>query len=334
MTRTRAIGICGGAVVTLCLIAFALFGRPPYASFAFLRYAVAIAQGAGAWALYVRSKRYLPVSLLLVVIGGIYLFGRFPRSQWVLFNWGAAACMLILVAVLLFRVRRTWTETLLPRSPQRYTENLDTYRARGGVLEPPTDIAKFAHNDRTRFFAFCLIADQIAKDHVPGDFAELGVFKGYSAEFLAAIGRRLKRKTYLLDTFEGFDDGDLGASESALKGAFHDTSLDAVRAKVGVEETVFIKGRFPASATEIPDNARFALVHIDCDLGEPMMAGLQFFYPRMQPGGFILMHDYSSLHWDGAEKAVDDFFAGKPESVIPLPDFCGSAVMRKNKQVR
>jgi O-methyltransferase len=119
-----------------------------------------------------------------------------------------------------------------------------------------------------------------------------------------------------------------------LKGAFSDTSLDAVRAKVGVEKTVFIKGRFPATAAAIPDDARFALVHIDCDLGEPMMAGLQYFYPRMQPGGFILMHDYGSLYWDGAEKAVDDFFVGKAEGVIPLPDRCGSAVMRKNKQVR
>jgi O-methyltransferase len=46
-------------------------------------------------------------------------------------------------------------------------------------------------------------------------------------------------------------------------------------------------------------------------------------------GGFLVMHDYSSLWWDGVEKAVDEFFAVKPEKVIPIPDKSGTAVIRK-----
>jgi O-methyltransferase len=224
-----------------------------------------------------------------------------------------------------------WADELIPRAPQKYTENIEKYRARGGILEPEADIRKFAHNDQARFFAFCLIADQIAKDGIRGDFAELGVFKGNSAEFLASVARRLGRMTYLLDTFEGFDGKDLSEGELQLSGAFADTSLEAVRAKVGDERTLFIKGRFPDTSSHIPRDAVFALVHIDCDLGEPMMAGLRYFYPRMQPGGFIVMHDYNSLYWDGAEKSIDDFFSDKPESIIPLPDLCGSVVIRKTK---
>ncbi len=49
----------------------------------------------------------------------------------------------------------------------------------------------------------------------------------------------------------------------------------------------------------------------------------------MVPGGFIIVHDYSSLHWNGAEAAVDQFFAGRPEAVVPLPDNAGSVVIRK-----
>ena len=41
------------------------------------------------------------------------------------------------------------------------------------------------------------------------------------------------------------------------------------------------------------------------------------------------MHDYGSLHWRGAEKAVDEFFAAKSDAVIPLPDTAGSVVVRK-----
>jgi len=41
------------------------------------------------------------------------------------------------------------------------------------------------------------------------------------------------------------------------------------------------------------------------------------------------MHDYSSFAWAGAEQAIDEFFSGKPESVILIPDnpvrlLCGS----------
>lgn len=226
----------------------------------------------------------------------------------------------------------SWADLLISRAPQKYTDNIEKYRSRGGILDPQADILKFSHNDQARFFAFCLIVDQLAKDAIGGDFAELGVFKGHSAQFLAAIARRLGRTTYLLDTFEGFDAKDLCEDESRLKGAFSDTSLNAVRAKVGTEQTVYIKGRFPDTAAQLPDDVTYSLVHIDCDLGEPMAAGLHYFYPRVRPGGFIIMHDYNSLYWDGAEMAIDQFFADKPESIVPLPDLCGSVVVRKDKQ--
>jgi O-methyltransferase len=62
---------------------------------------------------------------------------------------------------------------------------------------------------------------------------------------------------------------------------------------------------------------------------KPFKAGLEFFYPRLVDGGFLVMHDYGSLWWDGTEKAIDEFFADKPESVIPIPDRAGTAAIRK-----
>jgi O-methyltransferase len=41
------------------------------------------------------------------------------------------------------------------------------------------------------------------------------------------------------------------------------------------------------------------------------------------------MHDYMSLSWEGPVKAIDQFFAGKPEFVVPIPDFAGTVVIRK-----
>jgi len=102
-----------------------------------------------------------------------------------------------------------------------------------------------------------------------------------------------------------------------------------VRARVGTENVRYVQGRFPESTEQISGDLRFCLVHIDCDLYEPIMAALAYFYPRLVPGGFMVIHDYSSLAWNGAERAVDEFFADKPEYVIPLPDGCGSAVVRR-----
>ena len=106
MTRDWKIGICGVAFVALTFLAYVLFGRPPYAFFAMLKYTVAASAALGAYALYMESKRYLPVSLVLLLLGGIHLFGRMRRSEWVKFDWGAAVGLVALIVVLLISLRR------------------------------------------------------------------------------------------------------------------------------------------------------------------------------------------------------------------------------------
>ncbi len=142
------------------------------------------------------------------------------------------------------------------------------------------------------------------------------------------MARRLDRTAFLLDTFEGFSKADLQGIDAGQKMQFADTSLDAVRAVVGEENVQFVKGYFPESASQLPDTS-YCLVHIDCDLYAPILSALNYFYPRLVPGGFLIVHDYLSLAWDGAERAVDEFFADKPESIIPLTDGAGSVVIRK-----
>jgi hypothetical protein len=221
--------------------------------------------------------------------------------------------------------------------PQRYSGNYARYLARGGKLRLEDDLKGYltggTHNsDMARFYFLSLVFDQIVKEGLTGDLVELGVYKGNTATLLAAYARRLDRTAYLLDTYEGFSDKDLkGIDADARVGSFNDTSLEAVRALVGEENAKFIKGFFPDTATQLPKDGTYCLVHIDCDLYAPMASALDYFYPRLVPGGFLIAHDYSSLHWNGAEKAVDEFFHDKPESIIPLPDDAGSAVIRKTR---
>ena len=68
MTRDWKIGICGVSVLAIGLLAYALFGRPPYVFFSLLKVTVAASAGLGAWALFILSKRYLPISLCLLLL--------------------------------------------------------------------------------------------------------------------------------------------------------------------------------------------------------------------------------------------------------------------------
>jgi hypothetical protein len=107
MTRDWKIGVCGLALVAVALLAYALFGRPPYAFFSLLKYTVALSAGLAAWALWLESKRYLPISVCLLLLAGVHLFGRMRRSEWVKFDWGAAAGLVVVVGILLISLRRT-----------------------------------------------------------------------------------------------------------------------------------------------------------------------------------------------------------------------------------
>jgi hypothetical protein len=219
--------------------------------------------------------------------------------------------------------------------PQRYRVNYDRYLRRGGRVDLGDDIRAFVSGgnvgDISRFYFFSLAFDQLQKENVVGDVAELGVYRGNTASLLAKMARRLGTTAFLLDTFEGFSKTDLRGIDAGQKMQFTDTSLEAVRDLVGADSVRFIKGHFPGTASELPDTS-YCLVHIDCDLYAPIYSALEYFYPRMLPGGYLIVHDYSSLAWDGAERAVDEFFSDKPECLIPLTDGAGSVVIRKARE--
>lgn len=71
---------------------------------------------------------------------------------------------------------------------------------------------------------------------------------------------------------------------------------------------------------------QFCLVHIDCDLYESAKTCLNFFAPRIVPGGFIIVDDYDFELCPGVEKAVDEFIVSNYRSYIYFNH--ASAIMR------
>jgi Macrocin-O-methyltransferase (TylF) len=186
--------------------------------------------------------------------------------------------------------------------------------------------------DLSRLYLLFQNVNQVLQDGVPGDMVELGVYKGNSAKLLVTLAKRWGRDVFLFDTFESFDPRDFQSQDIDKIGViqrFSDTSFESVREFVGCENVHFVRGYFPDSAVDMQLPRRISVAHIDCDLHDPIKAGLELFYPRVSTGGILVLHDYSSGHWQGAKRAIDNFFSDKPEKPILMPDKSGSAIIRR-----
>ena len=186
-------------------------------------------------------------------------------------------------------------------------------------------------HDNTRRDMLILLLRTVIEQNVPGAFAELGVYKGMSARLIHHYAP--ERMLHLFDTFEGFTGRGAAAELSNLGHSttlFSDTSLEQAQRFIGGPSPtlMFHQGFFPESIEATALHAEtFAFVHLDADLYDPTMHGLRFFYPRMARRGILVVHDYNA--WPGARRAVDEFFADKPELPIPMPDKSGSVVIAK-----
>jgi hypothetical protein len=114
-------------------------------------------------------------------------------------------------------------------------------------------------------------------------------------------------------------------------GNFADTSLQAVRERLPhPDKAVFRAGYFPETAKGLEET--FAVVSLDADLYKPLYEGLNFFYPRMTPGGYIIIHDYNNSRFSGARHAVRRFCEENQVFVVPLSDLHGTGIMVKPKR--
>ena len=162
---------------------------------------------------------------------------------------------------------------------------------------------------------------------VDGAILECGTYRGATLLGMAHVlrCRGMKPKIYGLDSFEGFPDP--SPKDAQVDGTFHpdvhkgalaDTSYEQLVAHIQMlgwdDHIVVIKGFFEQTLPRLA-NQRFSLVHLDCDLYGSYRVCLDFAYPRMLPGGYMVFDDYRlPLNvYPGADRAVDEFFRDSPE---------------------
>jgi len=182
----------------------------------------------------------------------------------------------------------------------------------------------------------------IVQARVPGDIVECGVWRGGAAmaAALTLLGENAHdRRFWLYDTFAGMtapgrDDrrsGDgVAARDTWLRRRRADGENDWCRATLedvrgNMERTGYpaaqiryVKGSVEQTlrgVENLPD--LIAVLHLDTDWYESTRAELERLYPRLSPGGVLIIDDYG--HWQGARKAVDEFFAQRGEASLLDP---------------
>ena len=182
-----------------------------------------------------------------------------------------------------------------------------------------------------RLFALIQAVRHVSAAAIAGDIVECGVWRGGS--MMAAARTLLEsgdatRDLFLYDTYEGMsppgatDVNIDGQAASALLraqdkddpgSAWCYATLEDVRTALSgtgyeISRIHFVKGRvehtIPATAPE-----RIAVLRLDTDWYESTRHEMYHLYPRLSPGGVLIIDDYG--HWAGCRKAVDEYLASR-----------------------
>lgn len=147
---------------------------------------------------------------------------------------------------------------------------------------------------------------------VPGDMAELGVYRGGSALVLADL--QPSKRLHLFDTFSGLPFSETAAhnptGHDLSEGRFSCPESE-VRLFLGNRNVDIHPGVFPESASGL-ESLKFSFVHVDCDLYLSAKAAIEWFWPRLNSRGIMFFDDYG-CDFTGVTDAVREFF---PEQSI------------------
>jgi hypothetical protein len=166
---------------------------------------------------------------------------------------------------------------------------------------------------------------------VPGDFVELGVFKGHTTLFCADYVQfqTWPKRWWLYDTFEGIpadqvDPGWEDVNKAAYEGSF---SFEEVQARFAAFPNItVVRGRVPEVLDEAGPEA-IAFMHVDLNNATAEVAALDKLYERLSPGGIILFDDYGWVSALAQFQAENRWFSARGLVLLPLPT--GQAVFVK-----
>ena len=148
-----------------------------------------------------------------------------------------------------------------------------------------------------------------------GDILEIGCASGGSGFMIAsrAAADKVPARMWLVDTFDGLVKS--SAVDVHQNGAMRGPTAVGVREFLdsnGVSGVTVLSGTFP-DAFDFTD-IQFRFVHLDVDIYQSMKDAFEAIWPRMVPGGIVVLDDYGEAECPGVTKFVDE--------VLSMPDAC------------
>jgi hypothetical protein len=141
--------------------------------------------------------------------------------------------------------------------------------------------------------------EKILADNVPGDLIETGVWRGGACIFMRALLKAhgdTSRTVWVADSFAGMPAREHGGEDGWFDMPELVAPLGQVKANFASyglldEQVQFLSGWFDETLASAPIG-KLALLRLDGDLYSSTMTALEALYPKVSPGGFVIVDDW------------------------------------------
>ena len=139
---------------------------------------------------------------------------------------------------------------------------------------------------------------------------------------------KLKRKFYLIDTYNGLDQRYLTVNDQKRKFDYPDMYDFVKNTFAKFSNAVIVKGAVPEVLEKLPKIENVAYLHIDMNCMIPEIAAAEYFWPKMSSGAIMILDDYGHQGFDEQRLAFDKFAKEKRVPILSLPT--GQALIVKS----
>ena len=168
---------------------------------------------------------------------------------------------------------------------------------------------------------------------VEGDFIELGVGKGFIFyNILSHIGGLCdQKKIYLCDTFVAFkvDNNGRQLPQNGVS-KLYAPSFDVIENRFKAWPNVrLVEGVLPESLKALNREINsISFLHVDLNHHRAEVDCLEYLWPKLSSGAFILLDDFGNPGREAQMKAHLDFFSGKQQPILSLATGQGLVIKR------
>lgn len=160
-----------------------------------------------------------------------------------------------------------------------------------------------------------------------GAFVECGVARGFMARVICDY-INIDVPFYLLDTYEGFDDRYLSEEQLAgirsrlsrpvtldLYAGNYDRVVETFKDRPNVR---VIKGSVPDTLVQVTED-KIGYLSIDMNCAIPEIEAIEYFWPKMVKGAFVVLDDYGWQGHDEQRLAFNDWSARTGVPILSMP---------------